>query len=410
MHASVLARCASFCAGFSDRKLQLSRSFRRRNLGPARTRSKRALLIVIAVASVQTIVLTVARRERPAAETPRAPANGRGGLAAWDDERFGPLGVTGALSVADTWERQQLSMARGTACPVRPRAPVFMVLTTIPSRAALLAPMISRLLRQTFPVDILLSVPDDYKRFPLEEAEAITRLARSPGVSGNPRVHVLRGKDVGPGTKLLFPLSRLYGVEADLIVIDDDQVYAPTLACDLLAVSSSYPQQAISRRSRVFPKKHCGNYFTSSLIAEETVHRGQARLFHGSDLVMGTSGYLVKSTFFGDSIFDYSACAPATRDAVFWNDDVWISGHLKRRQVDIVTSLSGFRSSATYTVGPPEISRQRSGSDGLWLSRASPQGALRSKALQAFFGAFCVPNQLTWRGKDSVCDFKLHST
>lgn len=322
-------------------------------------------------------------------------------------QTHGPLRITGEVDVAGVWERQQkLFRSQRVTCPVRPTAPIFVALTTIPSRLADLESTINNLLLQTYPIDIFLSIPRSYSRFSASESADLHSLTASRPIFEHPRVHILKGADLGPGTKLLFPLSRLRGFDAGIIPVDDDQIYSPSLVCDLLVFSKMFPGKAITRRSRVFPKKHCSAYLRSSLVAEETVAEGEPRVYEGSDLVMGTSGYLVKTTFFDDSIFAFGACSPRLQDALFLNDDIWVSGHLKKNAVDIVVGLSGVKHTLSYTTSAPEIERRKSASGGLWADRSSTAAANRFKSLNAFFGAFCVPNRRTWGGKDSIC--RLH--
>lgn len=378
-------------------RIQLSRSQKTRNLGFA-VRKWRYLRFVAAAAALYYTFSSLFGDELATLESTELPQS----VAA----TYGPLEVSGNLDVGEVWKRQQSRIANGIECPAAPDLPVFMVLTTIPSRVESLVPLVQSLLQQTFPVEILLSIPTEYKRFSPEETERLRELALSPDLTSSERVHILQGDDYGPGTKLLHPLSRLHTEEAYLIAVDDDQVYSPSLACDLLVVGMSYPNKAITRRSRIFPKKHCSNYVTSSLVGEETVKPGQARVLHGSDLVMGTSGYLVKTSFFDESVFAYNECPLGIQESLLFNDDIWFSGHLKRAHIEIVVSLSGFRSSPTYMTGLPEVRRMNNGMNGLWSAKKTKDGDHRRAALNAFFGGFCVPTRNTWRGREDICEFK----
>lgn len=402
MHLSLLERLSHLFSKSDSGKLELSRSRCKQHLGNAARRRRYLGLATVLVAACHIFQLEFSK-EGGRLNDDETPVR-----SSTKEEVYGPIKISGELNIDDVWARQKAAMASGIECPAEPRAPIFMVLTTIPSRLSLLAPMLATLLQQTFPVDILLAVPTEYRRFSREETESLLALTALPEVSANVRVHVLHGDDFGPGSKLLFPLSRLEGAEAYLLPIDDDQMYAPTLACDLLVVGLSYPERAITRRSRVFPKQHCSTYTTSSLVGEETVRPGQPRVLHGSDLVMGTSGYLVKSSFFDDSVFAYDDCPSAPREALLLNDDIWISGQLRRRGIEIIVSLSGFRSSLDYTTGKPEVRRVNNGLAGLWAGKKTREGEHRRLALNAFFGVFCVPTRTTWRSRDSVCKFRGH--
>lgn len=376
-------------------RMQLSRSKKRRNLGSAR-RKWQSLGYAATFATLYLSICSLSSNEKEMYENAEN----------LQTITFGPLAISGSLDVNDVWERQRSLIANGVECPAAPDLPVFIVLTTIPSRAESLIPLVQSLLQQTFPVDVLLSIPNEYKRFSPEETESLRSLFFSSDLASNERVHVLHGDDYGPGTKLLYPLSRLQTEDSYLIAIDDDQVYSPSLACDLLVVGLSYPNTAITRRSRIFPKRHCSNYVTSSLVGEETVTKGHARILHGSDLVMGTSGYLVKKSFFDESVFAYNDCPAGIHDALLLNDDIWFSGHLKRAHIEVLVSLSGFRSSPTYVTGLPEVRRLENGMTGLWSSKQMEIGDHRRVALNAFFGGFCVPTRHTWRAREDICRFK----
>lgn len=407
-----------FLDELSSQNLGLSRSQRRRNLGPAKPlffRSRVVWNAVLALFAFQMMIVTFLTSARSGDQHDPFGESGMSGGGSLKNtaahpglETHGPLAISGVLDLASVWKRQQMFFQGGMSptCPVRPTAPVFITLTTIPSRMSDLEGTVNSLLGQTYPVDILLSIPESYKRFSTGDSKALHEFIKSRPVFGHPRVHILSGADLGPATKLLFPLSRLHGFDASVIPVDDDQSYSPALACDLLALAEMFPGKAVTRRSRVFPKRHCGGYLTSSLIAEETVVENQPRVYEGTDLVMGTSGYLVKTAFFDDSIFKFSACSRHIQDALFLNDDIWVSGHLKKSEVDIVVGLSGFKHSSSYITTAPEIDRPQNASGGLWSDRSSAVAANRVIALNAFFGAFCIPNRRTWGGKDTICRFQ----
>lgn len=400
MHFSLLSRLFySFRRNSPSQTLQLSRSEASHNLGRRRNPSR--FLKIAALLFFGTVVHFHASFFSVHAHLRQRDAGDEG-------EMHGPLEVSGELSLSKVWEFQDRGMDPRFGCPVHSKYPVFMAFTTTPSRAQLLGPLIRQLLNQTFPVHILLSVAEEYPQFLTEDVRRLHEVVASEGVSGSPRVHILKAnRDIGPTAKILYPLSRLQGQKATIIVIDDDQEYSPTLACDLLAVSADYPHSAITRRSRVFPRKHCSSYLASSLIAEETVPISQARLYHGSDLVMGTSGYLVKTSFFGSSVFNFARCPEDVQDTLKKNDDIWVSGHLKRQEIDTVVVLSGYKHALAmkkyYTTGLPEVQRQMSRKDGLWAS--SYEAQRRSKALHAFFGSFCIPTRFSLNHKQSVCNF-----
>lgn len=384
--------------------LKLSRSSGRRNL---RTRRKFGLLPRCLLLFAFGIILQTTTKLF------RVPGRFRHWGEGGKGESHGPLQVSGDLTVSEVLQFQAKSSTPNFDCPVSSKIPVFVALSTIPSRKHLLEPAIRGLLNQTFPVHVLLSIPEEYPQFPAADVRRLHEYVSSKAVSGDPRVHILTGKqDLGPATKLLYPLSRLIGQTATVIVVDDDQEYSPTMACDLVVVSADYPKSAITRRSRVFPRKHCSTYVRSSLIAEETVPTSAARVFHGSDLVMGTSGYLVKTSFFGSPVFDFGGCPQSLQNILKHNDDIWVSGHLRRQQVDILVALSNYTHALPmrkhYKTSRPEVERQLSRRDGLWSDTAEVQR--RTKALRAFFGSFCVPTRMSLTEQQPVCNFHWDKT
>ena len=132
--------------------------------------------------------------------------------------------------------------ATGIASPgPRARVPVFVSLTTLPSRIGRLRPTLDSLRAQTLPPDrIFVCVPDRSLR---EDREyALPEWLRSPP----PGVEVVRcGTDHGPGTKLLGCLPRIAG-EACLITVDDDLVYRPFLVERLYRAQLDRPAASFS--------------------------------------------------------------------------------------------------------------------------------------------------------------------
>lgn len=203
-------------------------------------------------------------------------------------------------------------------------------------------------------------------------------------------VHILAGRDQGPGTKLLFPLKVLLETNAFLIVVDDDQIYAKNHACDLLMVGEMYPSKAVTRRSRVLSSMcEMGNDYEDTPLLHRNSRMGapQDALSSTGDIAMGTSGYLVRAQFFSSDIFNYAICPQDVRDALIAKDDLWVSAHLRVKRIPMITVLPGFVTDRGYSVGVPEKVRTLSREDGLW--RASTSKVRVRKAFHVLSHLFC---------------------
>jgi hypothetical protein len=121
------------------------------------------------------------------------------------------------------------------------RAPVFVGVTTLPSRIGRLRPTIDSLLAQTLPPDrIFVSVPPRSVRESREYALPAWLASPPPGVE-----LVRCPTDHGPGTKLLGCLPHV-GSDACLIVVDDDMVYKPFLVERLYRAQVARPDASFS--------------------------------------------------------------------------------------------------------------------------------------------------------------------
>jgi hypothetical protein len=277
------------------------------------------------------------------------------------------------------------------ACPVQPRKPVFVVFTSIPSRQSLLPSHVRSLLNQTYPAKIIISIPIFYERYDRSDSNAqkLQIIARDICLKHR-RVHCMRGPDFGPASKLLIPLKLFVQRDVHLIVLDDDQIYSPHIVCDFLVLAEVMPGHAVTRMTRLLSKEKCpGAYNSSTLVSDATYTHRYRPIFKGA-LVMGTSGYLVNSDFFSADIFRYDACPPSMQAALFLNDDIWISAHLRKNGVPIVTCLTGLivpLPRLVYRISSAEVSRQFSRSDGLWKQHG--KDAARTDALETLADYFC---------------------
>lgn len=196
--------------------------------------------------------------------------------------------------------------------PARPER-IVVSLTTIPSRAAHLAPVLRSLLDQTEPADrILLALPRQSlngQPYPAPET-----LGLPAGVD------ILRCEDIGPATKLVPALRA--EPDALVVVVDDDVIYPEGFIAALLAEHRRRPNAAIGLRGVVLRP---GIRFADLAHVMAT---GIAQTMP-VDVLFGTWGYLLPAGAIAPEIGDFTDAPPGVR----FVDDVWISGHLARAGV-----------------------------------------------------------------------------
>lgn len=195
---------------------------------------------------------------------------------------------------------------------VRQHERIVVTLTTIPDRAALLAPALRSLLDQSWPATrILLAWPHHSLR---------DQQVYPPPPALPAGIEILPCEDVGPATKLLPALRA--EPEALLIVVDDDVIYPHDFIETLVRAHRLDPQSALGWRGwKLEPDctpHELDHVFATAVQAPEDV-----------DILLGTWGYLVPPGALDEAVHDFSNWPPQVR----WNDDIWISGHLAKRGV-----------------------------------------------------------------------------
>lgn len=191
---------------------------------------------------------------------------------------------------------------------------VVISFTCTPVRIYKIWPTInSMLLQSQLPSKIYLWIPKHFKRFSNTGIDKIPTFLKN-----NPLIQIeFIEKDWGPATKLLPCLEKFkHQPDTKIIVIDDDRIYPKNFVKDLVRYSQQYPCQGISIAG-VIMENGQRNEYTHTDIVQKT------------DVILGYQGYLVKPQFFSAVIFDYPDDCPEA----FFEDDVWISGHLKRNNV-----------------------------------------------------------------------------
>jgi hypothetical protein len=142
-------------------------------------------------------------------------------------------------------------------------------------------------------------------------------------------VEIHRCDDWGPATKLIPSLLR-FPPGQKIVVADDDRIYPPNLIEDFERASAAHPGCALGLGGWRVPEDLTDRPTTlwADLRGLPPVPLKATRLEQPVevDILQGMAGYLVRPDFFDVSaVTDYSA-AP---EAVFFVDDVWLSGHCK---------------------------------------------------------------------------------
>lgn len=196
------------------------------------------------------------------------------------------------------------------------RSPVYVSMTTTPTRIGKIAPVLDSIAAQTVRPDrIFLHVPRVFRRdsstYDIPEF-----------VTSNPLVVVNRCEDYGPATKILPMISAISDPEAVLISIDDDVVYHPTFVETLLRYSEAYPEAVISGTTY-------GDVSESFATVER---RAGPENFLPAELLEGYSGVLYKRRFLDGFRF-----AHLDNENCRLGDDYILSNHIRKTRTILIT-------------------------------------------------------------------------
>lgn len=223
-------------------------------------------------------------------------------------------------------------------------------LTSIPPRFDRLGETLTSLCNQFADIDeIRVYVPKRYKRFPdwdgcLPDLPKGVRLMRVE-------------EDFGPASKVLHAAAELKGTSTPILFCDDDRLYHPTWAGDLLAAHAEKPATCItavgSHLSTMVdvpsltlagPRAKIGKkYFDPRYRWERTLQRVR-NLFREpetqkpprrlvaqagyTETLLGYSGVLVLPVFFDQEFYEIP-------DDIWMVDDIWLSGHMERKGIGV---------------------------------------------------------------------------
>ena len=224
-------------------------------------------------------------------------------------------------------------------------------LSTIPPRFGLIGGTLASLLQQKRrPEAIRLYIPRAYRRFPDYAGEV-------PQVPDG--VEVVRvDDDLGPASKVLFAARDLRGQAVDILYCDDDHHYSPGWSAGLLAGRARHPEAAVAAAGRTvaslqLPDNHPKPQpqarhapvlnerlgFQLRRLWAEYRHRKGPPMPFGipfrtvvrsgyTDIAEGYRGVAIRPDFLDDVAFEIPP--------VMWSvDDIWLSGMMARRGIDI---------------------------------------------------------------------------
>ena len=197
--------------------------------------------------------------------------------------------------------------------------PYHFSLSTVPGREKSLRRTLDSLIAQEpAPVAIWLNLPYYSTRF--RRAYSVPSYLTNAPYSR--RVRVNRCPDYGPATKIIPTLSVL-GPDAIVIVVDDDHAFSRGTAASFLRWEYAMPHGALGARGGIY--KSLSPWLVANRLQTNDIH-----VPVHVDYLAGWKGYLVKPNFFDTEALKNYKDAPKS---AFFEDDVWISGHLAKRGI-----------------------------------------------------------------------------
>lgn len=206
---------------------------------------------------------------------------------------------------------------------------VVATLTTIPERINLIDATIKSLLHQSRSIDqINVCIPYESRLPPYRYT--------IPGwLQSSPKVKIVMAeKDYGPSTKLIPTWkTEEKSKNTRIIIVDDDEVYPYDLFKTLVEWSNKLPKSAVGCSGVAIP---CG-LMPSQVIGGhddwvQNLRLTAKNLDHLArvDYLFGYAGLIVRAGFFDINLQNYDN----SPSECFFEDDLWISGNLKRNHID----------------------------------------------------------------------------
>jgi hypothetical protein len=210
-------------------------------------------------------------------------------------------------------------------CPDR----VVVTFTTIPERIGQIEVMLKSLLDQSvLPDGICLCIPKTSRLAPYS-------YSIPSWFSQIPLLNIVECEhDLGPVTKFIPTWQQERKMpDTRLIIVDDDGVYPYRLIEQLVNWSERVPNAALGCSGVAVPsgmKPSSVIFSRNSWLQNLRYTSFSSDALNRADYLFGYAGVLVKPRFFDDAVTDYSS---APKQA-FFDDDVWLGGHMARRGID----------------------------------------------------------------------------
>lgn len=223
---------------------------------------------------------------------------------------------------------------------------VIATLTTIPSRMDNVHVTIESILNQTIkPDEIVLAVPTHS----LREEKDYELSDEVKKLSDEGKITLLHcEEDYGPATKLLGVLKREIDLdytedrEPILITFDDDKRYHNNAIHNLLSSDLIECGVVVCRKgSRIYmvDEDHPFHTEKNNGILERVYSGADESSVKRVDLISGTSAVAYRPSYFDHDVFDYkSENEDFPELSAFFVDDVFLSGYLAEKDVNIVVA------------------------------------------------------------------------
>lgn len=219
-------------------------------------------------------------------------------------------------------------ITRETARRLPPRPRILVSFTTTSYRVHSIAPMVRSLLHQSVPADeIILLLSEKGCRedegVPYKNLPGFIRKKEKKG-----DLRIVYTENIGPYTKLIFPLKENYSRDCVIVTADDDAVYPYDWLEALYSGYASTPQKIAAHRCRMmwFQGWDLAPYKKWPLVSPENQGRLRAEFQTAirdpfRDLFIfptGMGGVLYSPRFFSELVFDkiFLKLSP-------FNDDIW---------------------------------------------------------------------------------------
>jgi hypothetical protein len=218
------------------------------------------------------------------------------------------------------WRHRQLMRRIRRAKRSSPKPRLIVCLSSLPERIKNIKPTLDCLLNQTSPPEeIVLYLP----QFSVRQQSAY----EIPDfLSSVPRLRIVRTEtDWGPATKYIPAIQEELAAGRGrtlIITVDDDRTYPLDALETYLHYHDQFPDAALCFRGGAMPRSL--NWRFSRMILGTRLLKPKRVA-----VMTGCGSYAVQPRFFDKALWDYSN-APR---ALFYMDDMWMSGWLDRRGV-----------------------------------------------------------------------------